>query len=318
MWLCHANHLFMKAIDPIDKQTHPACQTFANFYAALSYECLARAMHNYATNKIPTLELAEDYYITAMQSLASSNVFSDEHIPSATTSNSIFEVLAYHHQSRSPSEVKDQGDRPKSASSVSSSVGTASVDTTPSRPSSASSMCSIPYDTMKLAAKDTCRSARDAFAIQSMQGTITPPPLPPRLKSTSSRTVLPVTPTPKSEPAVISPTSPNSIDTWLLARSKSKYNVNLRSLRDQLEYHIRSVQALRTLAVKNQQVKRSSAAPASYWVLPTGTMSEEEKENRIQEGRARRWEKKSHFGEEKANKIRALCEQAMKELGELT
>ena len=246
---------------------HPACETYLNFYSALSYESLARAMHNCATNKIPLFELAQGYYIAALQSLAAANSFSDEHIPSAITRDSIFEMLADHGQRH-----KGGHSRPMSASSA-SSVGTVSIETTPSRPSSASS-----------------------------------------LGSTPSQAALPATLILKPEPTLASPTSPNSTDKWLLASSKAKYNAHLSSLRNQLEYHIQSVQALSALAVRNQQMKALSAAPASYWVLPTGTMSEEEKRQRIREGRARQWKRKSLFSEDKADRIKALCEQAIRDL----
>ena len=273
-------------------------------------------MPNHATNKISTLDFAEDYYIAALQSLASSNIFSDEPILGTTSGDSILEVLARHHRIRTPSQPTAQDSRPTSASSA-SSKGTASDDTILTRPSSGSSMCPNPFNTTKSASKGIHP------APQKSRSERPKPPLGQGTRQLMPRSLTSTPPLPENQSAVpkseigpipASPNSPGSTDNWLLERSKAKYNAHLGSLRDQLEYHIRTVQELKATTVKTQRARRLTSAPASYWVLPTGTMSEKEKQQRIQDGRERGWTKKSAFGEEKAEKIRLLCEQALREL----
>lgn len=50
-------------------QHHPLIRTFLFFYAALSYDSLARSMHNLSMARIPSLQQAEDFYNKALATL---------------------------------------------------------------------------------------------------------------------------------------------------------------------------------------------------------------------------------------------------------
>ncbi|KAL9088741.1 MAG: hypothetical protein Q9165_006050 [Trypethelium subeluteriae] len=152
----------------------------------------------------------------------------------------------------------------------------------------------------------------DGLPTTSTQRGRTPSPL--SLKSWMGPAVPPIFHNAETAPPLLPHTSPDSTEDWLLTRSKSRYTSHLSTLRNQLEYHIRAVQALKEAALKTRQGKRLGSAPASYWVLPVGTMSEEERAQRVRDGRARGWERKNVFGEKRAERIRMLCEQALTEL----
>ncbi|KAL9079863.1 MAG: hypothetical protein Q9157_001265 [Trypethelium eluteriae] len=272
-------------------------------------------MSNYATNKLSTLELAESYYIAALRSLASANAFSGKPIPSLMSQDSIFETLTHLDHSQSPYYVTTNESRPKSTSST-SSMATTVDGACLSQSSRASSACSSDWEPTKLGWEGTPGAQRfsqgDGSSTTSVESGRTPSPL--SLKSRIVPAVLPVCRNVETASPPASPTSPGSTEDWLLARSKAKYTLHLGTLRDQLEYHIRAVQTLKEAASNTQQRKRLTSAPASYWVLPTGTMSEEDKAERVREGRARGWERKNVFGEKGAERIQMLCERALTEL----
>ncbi|KAF9633362.1 hypothetical protein BFW01_g4256 [Lasiodiplodia theobromae] len=48
---------------------HPLVRTFLYFYAALSYDTLARSMHNHSVARIPSLQQSEDFYNKALATL---------------------------------------------------------------------------------------------------------------------------------------------------------------------------------------------------------------------------------------------------------
>lgn len=55
-----------------DVRTSPIHKAFLNFYSALAYDEMGRAMHHNSIAKIPALDSAEQYYIAALQALPSS------------------------------------------------------------------------------------------------------------------------------------------------------------------------------------------------------------------------------------------------------
>ncbi|KAI9662472.1 MAG: hypothetical protein M1821_008639 [Bathelium mastoideum] len=299
----------------LSNEADPLYETYLNFYSAISYENVARAIHNHAVNKVPTLELAEDYFAAALQSLASCDIFGDEPAQITMSHGYIHEALPHGNCRHILYQPGDQDGRPVSASSA-SSVTPPSDGTAATRPSSASSLSSTPYGLSKFPARSSFAtqyvSRLNAPKASTTQNRRAPSPRP--LELASSCTAIRATEDQQMDPILTSPTSPNSTDAWLLSRSKAKYNAHLSAFHAQLEYHIRIVQALKASAVKSQQKRRLSSAPASYWVLPIGKMNDEEKEKRIQEGRARQWERKSRFGDGEAERIKALCEQAIREL----
>ncbi|KAL1639950.1 hypothetical protein SLS58_007376 [Diplodia intermedia] len=48
---------------------HPLIRTFLYFYAALSYDTLARSMHNHSVARLPSLQQSEDFYNKALATL---------------------------------------------------------------------------------------------------------------------------------------------------------------------------------------------------------------------------------------------------------
>ncbi|KAI9710135.1 MAG: hypothetical protein M1820_002937 [Bogoriella megaspora] len=293
---------------------HSAYKTYLNFYAALSYERLARAMHSHATNRIATLESAEQHYVAALQTLALSNTFSDRAIPSATSGESIFEMLA-RHQAQSSSRSASPDDCPSTTWSV-SSVDTASTHSGHTRTPSASSDEATPRGHAKIASEPVLPEQR-ALRLHTpstplLQRGRTPSPLP--LKLAPSLPVLPSATEISMESPLHSPTSPHSTDMWLISRSKAKYNAHLGVLRDQLEFHLLSVKSVKEATLKIVDTRRENRAPASFWTLPSKTMTDDEKQRRIQEGRQRGWKRRAAFGGERAERIKTLCEQAMAEL----
>ncbi|OJD29476.1 uncharacterized protein BKCO1_800004 [Diplodia corticola] len=61
-----------KCLELLDKNCsdhHPLVRTFLYFYAALSYDSLARSMHNHSVARVPSLQQSEEFYNKALATL---------------------------------------------------------------------------------------------------------------------------------------------------------------------------------------------------------------------------------------------------------
>ena len=289
--------------------------TYLEFYSAMSYESLARIMHKHAATKVSTLDLAKGYYIAALESLLSPNIYGADSGPSAVFGDAFLEDLALDQRQPVSHQCDGREDRPITSSSASyprsESCETASLASSSTSSTWSSSFKAMSHSTGEsfLSTKKFLPSDPTASLIQR-KGVVPVLSLNPPVSSA----IRPIVNDQSTRSSFALSASPTSTDVWLFLHSRTKYNANLTAFRDRVKQHIGIVESLKICAVKSQQEKRMSAAPASYWVLPSDKMSDDEKEQRIRQGRARGWQRKSRFGEEQAERIKLLCSQAIREL----
>lgn len=306
-------------------QIDPIHAGYLNFYVALSYDILARCMHQSSTSRLPTLQLAEQHYCTAISLLQAATLASPD--PCARISSS----EAYDVHPRTPSLY----------SSLDSGYDTAAS-----------------HFTLMPATPLYSRSIKAEEADDDPFGACEPSPLrvikgPPRTTPEALRfnnrleerdlsaelAVLlssspPQTRHPPSDP-LSSPVHGDDEDTFAVSTSRHirRYNTHLADLVSMLQAHLDSVHALIASASTHTQpsnltthgsrpASRSSSLNSTAGGSPRKIsthsqqkdrlrqMGDEEKAERIRHGRERGWVRERFCAE----RYEALCRQALAEL----
>ncbi|KAI9879953.1 MAG: hypothetical protein M1830_006261 [Pleopsidium flavum] len=286
--------------------THPLNTTFLHFYAALSYELIARSSHNLSTSKLPTLNLAKESYHAAAAALPQ-----PEYVASDDDSSSM-------PFSDSSSTASSDADLPtsddNSPSNLTDSDNHESTTTYPSSPSSVSSTDSIYADVPKpspLRIRKAVHFNTNTNPTTPATATATQPPSPSRSINNHS----PVPPSPSSPPPTrplshtsITFTPPTTI--WLQTRSLHRYNTHLSSFSSMLSTHVHTINNLINLTNDAQKSRYTGQVGTRTISASSEDGAEEGKRVRIEKGRAREW-KRERFA---PGRYEELCAMALAEL----
>lgn len=303
-------------------QIEPVHATYLSFYAALSYDVLARDMHHSSSARLRTLQLAREHYTAAISKLEGAaltvkdpytRAFGELH----STNESTIIPDARRHRSSFDSGYSTAASRPTTAQATSLS-----------HEPSGSDVLDDPFVTYEPSPlrvyKAPPRPTPEALRFNNR--------LAERDLSAELAALLTSPVRPRDPPSnYLSSRSNDDEDTFIVSTSRHirRYKTHLASLTSMLQAHLDSVRSLivsaQSLQVPTHQsrpVSRASSYHSSAGYSPHDVsfnaqrqerrrrMSDEEKAERIRRGREVRWARERFCAE----KYEVLCRRALAEL----
>ncbi|KAJ9648502.1 hypothetical protein H2201_000836 [Coniosporium apollinis] len=300
----------------------PAHATYLNFYAAMSYDVLARDMHQDSSVRLRTLQLAEEHYTAAISKLEGAALTRDDPHPRA-----IGELYC-------ADRDNINSDAQCRRSSFDSGYSTA-----PSRPVTAQAT-SLSYEPSGSNLLDDPFITHEPSPLRVYKAPPRPTPEALRFNNrlaerdlSAELAALLTSPIRVPDPLSNSLSSPSNEDeeTFVVSTSRHirRYDTHLVSLISMLQVHLDSIRSL-IISAQSLQVPAQHSRPASRASsyhssagrsphdVPLNTqrqerrrhMSDEEKIERIRRGREVRWARERFCAE----KYEALCRRALAEL----
>ncbi|EON62106.1 hypothetical protein W97_01325 [Coniosporium apollinis CBS 100218] len=295
--LCAARCIEMLQSAPTDIE--PVHATYLSFYAALSYDALARDMHHSSSARLRTLQLAEEHYTAAISKLGGAALTAKDPYARAfgelhSTNESTIIPDACRHRSSFDSGYSTAASRPTTAQATSLSHEPSGSDVLDDpfityEPSPLRVHKAPPRPTPEALRFNNRLAERDLSA--ELAALLTSPVRP-------------------RDPASNYLSSPGNDDedTFILSTSRHirRYKTHLASLTSMLQAHLDSVRS-RIVSAQPLRVPTHKSRPRQE---RRRHMSDEEKAERIRRGREVRWARERFCAE----KYEVLCRRALAEL----
>ncbi|THY76196.1 hypothetical protein D6C86_03102 [Aureobasidium pullulans] len=310
-------------------QNVPAHAIFLNFYAALSYEGLARIMHVYSVWRLPKITAAESAYNKALDACSTEEHLLGERsmlynidLQDLSTRTTPVPEMAHVRRSKKPS-IAHLG--PGSAISRTNSLSAQSDRINFSWPRSFTPLsCATVKAIQYSVCQDMMAPLEDPFTMsvsESPNGPASDHSTPIRTENLNANKDVFDSPHPPSPTRSYRSTPPTSITD----KAQAACTTHLMALHSQLNTHLTQLLELKhsTIADQAERVHRQSgtlsSSPSrptklpqsrSFWSFKDPETEKKEMLSRIEEGRARGWKSKRF----EAKKYAQLAEKALAEL----
>ncbi|KAH0254264.1 hypothetical protein KCU91_g18087, partial [Aureobasidium melanogenum] len=313
----------------VHHQDEPAHVIFLNFYAALSHEGLARIMHIYSVWRLPKISAAESAYKKALEACSEAKDHLEESstlsIPGLALDNpmSKLEGTQAHKRNNKPSLARLGPGLERSHTSSSKRAERINFSWPRTfTPLSCATVKAIQYRVCQ----DMMTALEDPFTVspsESSSGATSAQETPIKTEKVSAN---------NSKDSFESPHSPSPTRSYKFAqsstsRAEAAYLIHLAALHCQITIHLHQLLDLKqsTTTEQEERVSRQSGfisstnntktntrlpQSRSFWSFKDAEVEKQEKQTRIEEGRARGWESERF----EPKRYEELAENALAEL----